>query len=314
MRTTVDRCPGVLRVHDAVDGGLVRVRVPGGYLTGAQVSALASASGELGDGNLDLTSRGNVQLRGLRAGTADSLADRLADAGLLPSVTHDTARNVVASPLQDLRAVVAELDAGICALEPLPGRFLIGVGGPDVLSVRPDLALVDERLVVDGRDAGPGSVAAVLEAAQHFLELRTSEWRIRELAWDRPLGDPAPVGAPAGLGRHGGQVVALPPLGRLTPAMLGQLSAGPVQLTPWRTVVVPDSTDLTGLVTDAGSPWVGVSACAGLACAKALRDVRADAVAALAPGPRPLHWAGCERQCGAPAGATVRTATAEGYR
>ncbi|MDT5183738.1 MAG: hypothetical protein QOI29_1896 [Mycobacterium sp.] len=43
-------------------------------------------------------------------------------------------------------------------------------------------------------------------------------------------------------------------------------------------------------------------------------ELLADAVAALAPGPRPLHWAGCERQCGAPAGAVVRTATAEGYR
>ncbi|MCU1621268.1 MAG: nitrite/sulfite reductase hemoprotein beta-component ferrodoxin domain protein [Frankiales bacterium] len=313
MRTAVDRCPGVLRVHDAVDGGLVRVRVPGGYLTGAQLAALADASASWGDGNLDLTSRGNVQLRGLRPGTTDQLAVALVDAGLLPSVTHDTSRNVVASPLRDLHAEVAEIDAGIQSMDPLPGRFLIGVGGPDVLTVRPDLAVVDGRLVVDGRDGGPGAVPELLEAAQHFLDLRRSEWRVRELTWDRPLGEAVPVGVPPALGRHDTRVVALPPLGRLTSAMLRQLAVGPVQLTPWRTVVVPDSTELTGLVTDPASPWVGVSACAGVACAKALRDVRSDAVAALAPGVRPLHWSGCDRQCGLPAGAESRVATADGY-
>ncbi|MFN2539082.1 MAG: hypothetical protein ABR549_13175, partial [Mycobacteriales bacterium] len=246
MRTAADRCPGVVRVHDAVDGGLVRVRVPGGYLSGPQLAALASASRSFGDGNVDLTSRGNVQLRGLRPGTAEELAAVLFAAGLLPAVTHDTARNVVASPLRDLAAVVAEIDAGILALEPLPGRFLLGVGGPDVLSVRPDLALVDGRLVVDGRDAGPGSVPALLEAAAHFLDIRGSAWRVREITWGRPLGDRVPVGPAVSLGRHGEQVVALPPLGRLTPSMLEQLATGPVQVTPWRQVVVPLSTDVTG--------------------------------------------------------------------
>jgi precorrin-3B synthase len=311
VRTAPDRCPGALRVHDAVDGGLVRVRVPGGYLTGAQVAALAAASAAFGDGSVDLTSRGNVQLRGLRS--TDGLGEALADAGLLPSATHDTARNIVASPLQDLRSVVARLDAGVQAMDPLPGRFLLGVGSADVLSARPDLALVDGRLAVDGRDAGPSSVDGLLEAAAHFLAIRGTAWRVREIVWDRPLGDALPVGAPVPLGRHGSSVVALPPLGRLTPPMLASLTAVDVQLTPWRTVVVPASTSLEGFVTDPASPWVGVSACAGLACGSALADVRADAAAALGPGPRPLHWSGCARHCGAPAGAVVRTATAEGY-
>ena len=314
MRTAPDRCPGVLRVHEAVDGGLVRVRVPGGYLTGAQVAAMAAASAAFGDGSVDLTSRGNVQLRGLRPGVAPALATALADAGLLPSATHDTARNIVASPLLDLRSVVAELDLGVQSLEPLPGRFLLGVGSSDILSARPDLALVDGRLAVDGYDAGPSTPAGLLEAAAHFLAVRGSAWRVREVTWDRALGKRLPVGAPVALGRHGSLVVALPPLGRLTPPMLGCLAAAPeVQLTPWRTVVVPSSVALEGFVTDPASPWVGVSACAGTACASSLADVRADAAAALAPGPRPLHWSGCGRHCGAPEGAVVRTATAEGY-
>ncbi|GAB3825116.1 hypothetical protein [Dactylosporangium cerinum] len=75
-----------------------------------------------------------------------------------------------------------------------------------------------------------------------------------------------------------------------------------------------------GLVTDPGSPWAGVTACAGRpGCAKALADVRADARAAVeagtAPTGLPVHWVGCERRCGAPKGRHVEMlATADGYQ
>lgn len=60
-----DACPGTLRLHRADDGALARVRVPGGLLTAAQADALGALAESLGDGELHLTSRGNVQLRGL---------------------------------------------------------------------------------------------------------------------------------------------------------------------------------------------------------------------------------------------------------
>jgi precorrin-3B synthase len=49
------------------------VRLPGGVLGADASRLLADAATELGDGRLELTSRGNVQLRGLAAGSAAAL-------------------------------------------------------------------------------------------------------------------------------------------------------------------------------------------------------------------------------------------------
>ena len=53
-----DACPGALQVHQAADGALVRVRLPGGMIDAAQLAALADVSSRLGSGTLELTARG----------------------------------------------------------------------------------------------------------------------------------------------------------------------------------------------------------------------------------------------------------------
>jgi len=70
---------------------------------------------------------------------------------------------------------------------------------------------------------------------------------------------------------------------------------------------------------EAGGPWEGLSACTGLpGCGKALADVRAQAADAIAAAPAtglPVHWSGCERRCGHPAGRWVDVlATTGGHR
>ena len=92
-----DACPGVFAPHDAADGALARIRLPGGVIGAAALRVVADCAQDLGDGRVHLTSRGNLQLRGLSRSAA--LAARLADAGLLPSATHERVRNVLASPL-----------------------------------------------------------------------------------------------------------------------------------------------------------------------------------------------------------------------
>lgn len=142
MPAALDACPGLLTLHAARDGHVARIRLPGGYVSRAQWIALIALAAEFGDGCLDLTARGNVQLRGLAPTAADGLARRAARAGLLPSGAHDRSRNVTASPLAGLggrpplRRLVRALDAAIVAdpvLAALPGRFLFaaddGTGG-----------------------------------------------------------------------------------------------------------------------------------------------------------------------------------------
>ena len=97
-----DRCPGVLRPHLAADGAMVRIRIPGGQTTGAALDRLGELAQSYGNGLLQLTSRGSVQIRGLPEVLPDLLADGIAAAGFLPSPSHDRVRNIVATPLTGL--------------------------------------------------------------------------------------------------------------------------------------------------------------------------------------------------------------------
>jgi precorrin-3B synthase len=203
-RTRTDACPGVFAPHDAADGALARVRLPGGAITAAALRVVADCAASLGDGRVHLTSRGNLQLRGLsRSGP---FAERLATAGLLPSATHERVRNVLASPLSgvagglaDVRPLAAALDAGLCArpeLAELPGRFLFALddGRGDVAAEEPDLcwravSASAGVLLVAGVAVGQvdlaDSVTLLLDAAEAFLALRAADggaaWRVAEL-------------------------------------------------------------------------------------------------------------------------------------
>nr|BFE61735.1 precorrin-3B synthase [Dactylosporangium thailandense] len=340
-RDAPDRCPGAVQVHAAADGGLARVRLPGGRLTAAGLTVLRTAAAELGDPALELTSRGNVQVRALRPGAEHELAARLTVAGLLPSATHERVRNIVASPLSAaVRPLVAAFDALLCAtpaLAGLPGRFLATVddGRGDVTPLLGDVGLHGSRLTLAGRPtARHGGPELLVRAAEAFLAERAAQssqaWRLAELD-DGPARVAARLGTtvsdtpltrsgPPEPGIHGSSAVLAVPLGLLTPAQSAAL-AGEIIVTPWRTVVVPTSTMpqavASGLVADPASPWAGVTACAGRpGCAKALADVRADARASvLAGSSEPAHWVGCERRCGAPKGRHVEMlATASGYQ
>ncbi len=158
IRDRGDACPGALRLHAADDGFLARVRIPGGMLDEAAALLLADAADRLGDGHIDLTSRGNAQLRGLGASCGGELAEVLGRAGLLPAPAHERVRNIVASPLTgldgpgaaDVAPWVAELDRELCAVPAaaaLSGRFLFALddGRGDVTSLAADVNVLAQQ-------------------------------------------------------------------------------------------------------------------------------------------------------------------------
>ncbi|MEU7477873.1 hypothetical protein AB0A63_17940 [Lentzea sp. NPDC042327] len=322
MRTHPDACPGAVELHQAADGGLARIRVPGGTLSAAQWDVVRTAAAELGSGVLELTSRANLQIRGLTSGV--ELGARLRACGLLPSDTHERIRNIIAAPLDDNQALVDALDTALCSdpsLAALPGRFLVTVGA-SVSGLGGDIGLVDDALLLAGTDTGvrvDDPVDAVVTAARLFQELRGTAWRLSEVDGGvrkitAHLGtSAAPRVTPAVTPVAPSPVTPGVPLGRLD---AGQLPGTALRLTPWRSLVVPPGTDTSGLITDPASPWHGVSACTGKpGCAKSLSDVRADARAWLGtPHSRPVHWSGCSRRCGRPAGDVIEfVATGDGY-
>lgn len=336
-RVRADACPGVFATHDAADGPLARVRLPGGAVTSAQLGALADCADDLGDGEVHLTSRGNVQLRGV---TRPGLATRLAAAGLLPAPSHERVRNILASPLSGIAQDLAPaLDKALCAvpeLAELPGRFLFAFDGGrgDVAGEGADVcwrATGPDRgaLLLDGADTGlrvtrEHAVEALISVARIFLRIRGTAWRVGELpATEELLRDipgetveprtfPVKPGLP--IGPIGDQAIGVAPVfGLLTSGQVREIAkAGNAVVTPWRSILVLGTLAAdTGLIVDPDAPSLGVSACIGRpGCAKSRADVRADATR-IGRTPR-VHVAGCERRCGKPAGEHVDVLAADG--
>lgn len=329
---TGDRCPGVLRLHEAADGLLARVRLPGGRIDAAGLRAVAACA-RLGNGIVELTSRAGLQIRGLTEPAAERAAAILGDAGLLPSATHERVRNILASPvagrhprsLAATDALVVELDRAICAtpeLAGLSGRFLFAVDDGAGLLGRPaDVTLVaagpDRFRLGDRELTAATAVPAAIDAARVLQP---------------PVPKTVPVRRgylrPGALRQSDGRVAltVMPPLARLAPDQLDALAAltDDLRLSTHRTLTAPDvSPDSAaavaaglralGLIDDPDSGWYGLSACAGLgACRRARVDVRARAerrASERRPADPPEHWAACERGCGRPAGAHIAFTT-----
>jgi len=273
-----DACPGALHVHHAGDGALARIRLPGGMITGAQLESLADTADRFGAGTLELTTRGNVQVRGITDTAA--VAAAVAAAGLLPSPTHELVRNIVASPLSgrlggraDVRPWVGALDHALQAdpvLARLPGRFLFSIddGTADVSGLAADVGVQviddDVALLLAGRDTGirlgaDEAVAAMITVAARFTESRGTAWRIKELDDKAPLlagftsvCAPVPIPAaprpPVGWIEQDDARVALGavvPLGVLSARQAQFVAAidAPVVITPWRSLLVCDLAD-----------------------------------------------------------------------
>ena len=87
------------------DGLVVRVRPPGGRLTQRQAAGLANLAGAHGSGVIDLSSRANLQLRGVRTDSHAQLVEGLRGLRLVDaSVAAETRRNIVVTPFADAAA------------------------------------------------------------------------------------------------------------------------------------------------------------------------------------------------------------------
>lgn len=265
----------MVRPWGAADGALVRLRLPGGDLPAEGLVRLAALARRYGDGAVHLTTRANVQVRGLPLDDDRLPAEveaALLGTGLVPSPTHELVRNVLVSPLTgvaggraDLRPVVRELDRRVCAdpaLAGLSARFLFVLddGRGDVAGRRLDLGAValDEGTAQLRAGSGWGgcvpldAVPAGLVALAHdFLAARadgpTAPWHVDELAGTlaeqtpdpRALvrSEPLPYG-PVPTGVH------LPaPDGVLAGGLLDEVIAAAAAgkrlvVTPWRGVLV----------------------------------------------------------------------------
>ena len=144
------------------DGLLMRLRLPGGRITAQGFARVARIAARHGNGHVDLTALGNLQIRGVVDGAAASA--ELVAAGLAVAPAEaESARNIVASAaadvdpcaLADSQPLVRELDA---ALQNAPDlwqlppkfRFVIDGGGASSVAMQPGDIRADAVPAPDG--------------------------------------------------------------------------------------------------------------------------------------------------------------------
>lgn len=123
------------------DGWLVRVKPSAATLSADAARLITAAARRHGNGHIDLTSRANLQVRGLTPHSANLFAETIVGAGLASAdAAQEAIRNVMASPLGpddpaaafNSHALAREIEAMLGA-EPafaaLPAKFGIAVDG-----------------------------------------------------------------------------------------------------------------------------------------------------------------------------------------
>ena len=371
-------CPGLLRIVPALDGGICRIKLNGGWISTIQAEAVASAAERFGSGAIEATNRANLQLRGIGS-EQPALIDSLLIAGLGPqTAAGDDVRNLMLSPsagfdrqsVFDTRPLAEQILATVqshARFHDLSAKFAMQLDGGEALAMlehHHDLWL--SAVEQDGEcwlafglagcptDVPAGAVlledghALVVAVLEVFLELaRPDQTRMRHLLGDYPLAgflarlaervplkpitnwqrSSSPgvlhIGAHPQAETDHVYVGAIPPLGRLNPAMLrgaahlaAEFGDASLRFTPWQSLLVPNvrregaaevirRLELLGLLCSADRVLSRLIACTGsTGCGKGLADTKNDALqlAALLQCHAHIlnvHLSGCSRSCAA---------------
>ena len=342
-------CPGALRPMLSGDGLVVRVRPHAGRLTSAQAAGIAALAGQYGNGMLDLTSRANLQMRGVAPAAHTALLHGLHALGLLDSSADtESRRNILVSPFwqpdDGTQAIAAALAEALAAPDApaLPGKFGFAVDCGDQAVLRASSADIRiERgpsgygVRADGYATGAcvsveEIVPTAMALAHWFLAQgggRTGLARMAALAplhalplrFQTPINVLPPASRPQPGPTEIGWLMGLE-FGQLQAATLAALSTlGALRLTPWRMLLVEGlqhAPEMPGLVTQAHDARLRVVACTGApGCLQAAAATRplARALAPLVPAGELLHVSGCSKGCAHPHAALTLVATPAGF-
>ncbi|MDE2632373.1 MAG: cobalamin biosynthesis protein CobG [Paracoccaceae bacterium] len=330
-------CPGAYRPMHSGDGLIVRIRPHFARLSAEQALGLSQVSQRFGNGTIDLTSRSNLQIRGILETDYDALMTELEALKLLDEAPEiEARRNILVAPdwtqADETYALTTALTRQLGALPALPTKFGFAVdtgNAPMLTAASADIRIERDLsgallLRADGAAlgrpvTGETAVETVLDLAHWFAQnTKGQSLRMAQLLKTHPLPTVWCQTAPA---ETRNTLVPGPhPLGYVLGAAFGQIDAGAfetlircsgatgVRLTPWR---------LFMLETTASGPWQGfinhpeaaalnVSACPGApACGAATVETRDLAYALSKHTTRSVHISGCSKGCALPRKAEI---------
>ncbi|MGL3214831.1 precorrin-3B synthase [Bradyrhizobium sp. BR 1433] len=317
------------------DGLVVRIRPRGGRLDAAQAAGIARLSARYGNGLIDLTSRANLQIRGVSDEGHPPLIDGLAELGLLDARADiEAQRNILVTPFwtaaDETRSLATELEQGLAGASldlPTKFGFAIDDGNPRMLAdASADIRIERDRsrgLLVRADGVPRGLSVMRSEAVQVALAL--AEWFVasggaggerRRMAAHLAGGASLPQslrGDAEPVGQASSPVPGIYSIGAMVGVAFGQMphqtlsdlaaSTQALRMTPWRMVLAEGMREMphgADLVTDAGDPRLRVVTCSGAPrCGDAHADTRmlASALARHIPPDARLHVSGCAKGC-----------------
>lgn len=160
-------CPGALRPMASGDGLIVRVRPRAGAYGIAAIKAIAQGASSAGNGLIDVTRRGNLQIRGVTNEQLGALVEMIARHHYMDtSSAGEAVRNVLVDPLAgidpsaylDVRPIARRLEDLLSTderLQQLPGKFGFAVDGGGVAALPATvadvriLAVAADRVAID---------------------------------------------------------------------------------------------------------------------------------------------------------------------
>jgi len=210
----------LLRIVQALDGGICRIKLDGGSISSVQAEVVANASESFARGTIDVTNRANLQIRGVGSEQA-ALINTLLATGLGPrTAAGDDVRNVMLSPgagidrqmLFDTRPLAGQILLTLQSQErfhDLSAKFAIQLHGGEALAMLEhphDLWLCafergSELRLAFGFAGCPGDMPAgsvslsnghalVVAVLELFLDLaRPEQTRMRHLLTEHAIED-----------------------------------------------------------------------------------------------------------------------------
>ncbi|WP_425043322.1 cobalamin biosynthesis protein CobG [Primorskyibacter sp. S87] len=321
-------CPGAHRPMMSGDGLVVRVRPRLARLNADQALGLCDLADRFGNGTLDLTNRGNLQLRGVSEAEHPILLAELSALGLVdrePGI--EVKRNILVTPLYrdgDLTSRLATTLIGqLGAMPDLPAKFGFAVDtGPerqladDSADIRLERGQSGLILRADGSQTGveitePEAIPRLIALARWFADNHTVQARrmgrlLSNLTLPAEWQGSAPV--PSGQRLHPGSGSLGPIYGaafgqlpaRALAALIADSGATALRVTPWRLFLLEGGhfVPSDNFLTAQDGTLLTTDACPGLPfCPQAQVETRTIARTLASRASGSLHVSGCAKGC-----------------